>query len=50
LTAQQKESTYSFTGDVEEVRVEDDTDDEVRATMPSQICVTATLSTEEPFV
>jgi hypothetical protein len=30
--------------------VEDDANDEVRTTAPSQICATATLSTEEPFV
>jgi hypothetical protein len=40
VAAQQKESTYSFLGDVEE-----DGDDELRTTVQSQIRITATLST-----
>jgi hypothetical protein len=51
VTAQQKESTNSFSEDVEEgYNVEDDADDEVRTTVQSQIHVTAAISTEEPFV
>jgi hypothetical protein len=49
-TAQQKESTHSFSGYVEGVRIEDDGDDEVRTTVPSQIHATATLRTGEPFL
>ncbi len=40
VAAQQKQSTYSFLGDVEE-----DGDDELRTTVQSQIRMTATLST-----
>jgi hypothetical protein len=40
----QRESMYSFPGDVE------DGDAEVGITLQSQIHVTATLSTQEPFV